>query len=514
MQRVGSRSKGTQRVGSRAKGTQRVGSRAKGTQRVGSRAQVMHGNAKMTGGGLKKKDLKYNKQGKIVSKKMSTRAKKEKRLQKAGYITKKGGFKLFKKQSGGGLGHSKSNGFTNNSADEYIIFNSRDTNENFTSITNGITINNNETVEVLEELTNTSKRDRFDNYMVKIKYKGNEGYVRRSNLYKKYTTLNGTTLNDMTVIGRKKYEKGIDIEISSIEQDGTIILCSVLDIDKKLLGLVSPDSLDCRVPIIKIEQLELIKGDTYSIIGGKTHGETGTLVNFNKTRAELHMLNGSVITIPHASISKTNLVAMAHVNAHANAHASFLRRTAAAAARPNVLPDEAFIVKLKAKNVEFYNTAYTELSSHPYKKKKCWLWYIFPGPPYNSRTDSSTTKEYSIKNLNTLMLYIADDILKKNYIKMIEAVNIALTHKSILKVMVHEIDVTKLKRSLIFFFWGCVKLSITGELPDECAKLFTRIKDDMDTPIDVHTIDEHPIIKPIIYAKDHISRTKLFKSSL
>ena len=60
--------------------------------RIGSRAQVMHGNAKMTGGGLKKKDLKYNKQGKIVSKKMSSMAKKEKRLQKAGYTTKKGQF--------------------------------------------------------------------------------------------------------------------------------------------------------------------------------------------------------------------------------------------------------------------------------------------------------------------------------------------------------------------------------------------------------------------------------------
>ena len=61
-------------------------------QRIGSRAQVMHGNAKQTGGGLKKKDLKYNKQGKIVSKKMSAIAKKEKRLQKAGYTTKKGQF--------------------------------------------------------------------------------------------------------------------------------------------------------------------------------------------------------------------------------------------------------------------------------------------------------------------------------------------------------------------------------------------------------------------------------------
>ena len=70
-------------------------------ERVGTRAQVMHGNAKQTAGGLKKKDLKYNKQGKIVSKKMSQRAKKEKRLQKAGYTTKKGQFGAFKMRGGG-----------------------------------------------------------------------------------------------------------------------------------------------------------------------------------------------------------------------------------------------------------------------------------------------------------------------------------------------------------------------------------------------------------------------------
>ena len=70
-------------------------------QRVGSRAQVMHGNAKQTGGGLKKRDLKYNKQGKIVSKKMSAMAKKEKRLQKAGYTTKKGQFGAVRNMRGG-----------------------------------------------------------------------------------------------------------------------------------------------------------------------------------------------------------------------------------------------------------------------------------------------------------------------------------------------------------------------------------------------------------------------------
>ena len=44
----------------------------------------MHGTAKMTGGGLKKKQFKYNKHGKIVSRKASTSAKKTKNLQKAG----------------------------------------------------------------------------------------------------------------------------------------------------------------------------------------------------------------------------------------------------------------------------------------------------------------------------------------------------------------------------------------------------------------------------------------------
>jgi len=50
----------------------RIGDRVQGMQRVGTRNQVMNGIAKMTGGGLKKKDLKYNKHRKIVSKKASS----------------------------------------------------------------------------------------------------------------------------------------------------------------------------------------------------------------------------------------------------------------------------------------------------------------------------------------------------------------------------------------------------------------------------------------------------------
>jgi hypothetical protein len=67
---------------------------------VGTRAEVMHGTAKHTSGGLTKKDLKYNKHGRIVSVKMSNRAKKEKRLERAGFKPKVGVFKLFKKSDG------------------------------------------------------------------------------------------------------------------------------------------------------------------------------------------------------------------------------------------------------------------------------------------------------------------------------------------------------------------------------------------------------------------------------
>ena len=71
---------------------------------VGSRAQVMHRNAKKTSGGLTKSQLKYNKQGKIVSKKASALAKKNNRLVKAGYVTTKGQFGAGGKMRGGGYG--------------------------------------------------------------------------------------------------------------------------------------------------------------------------------------------------------------------------------------------------------------------------------------------------------------------------------------------------------------------------------------------------------------------------
>ena len=65
----------------------------------GSRAQVWHETAYKTTGGLVRDDLMMNKHGRIVSKLKHTTAKKEKRLEKAGFHTKKGHFGFVKKNS-------------------------------------------------------------------------------------------------------------------------------------------------------------------------------------------------------------------------------------------------------------------------------------------------------------------------------------------------------------------------------------------------------------------------------
>ena len=66
----------------------------------GSRTQVINGTAYMTTGELTKDKLLYNKEGYIVSKKKHITAKKEMRLEKYGYFTKKGKFGSTKKKRG------------------------------------------------------------------------------------------------------------------------------------------------------------------------------------------------------------------------------------------------------------------------------------------------------------------------------------------------------------------------------------------------------------------------------
>jgi hypothetical protein len=70
----------------------------------GSRAQVWHGTAYKTSGELTKKDLVMNKHGRVVSRKKQATAKKEQRLAKSGYFTRKGHFGFVKK---GGSHRSK-----------------------------------------------------------------------------------------------------------------------------------------------------------------------------------------------------------------------------------------------------------------------------------------------------------------------------------------------------------------------------------------------------------------------
>ena len=64
---------------------------------VGSRAQVFNQTAYKTPGGLHKSDLLMNKWGRIVSALKHKTAKKEKRLEKAGFFAQKGKFGFVRK---------------------------------------------------------------------------------------------------------------------------------------------------------------------------------------------------------------------------------------------------------------------------------------------------------------------------------------------------------------------------------------------------------------------------------
>lgn len=66
---------------------------------IGTRAEVYHGTARRTSGGLTKAELMMNKHGRIVSKKKHNTAKREMRLVKYGFLTKKGHFGHIKGKS-------------------------------------------------------------------------------------------------------------------------------------------------------------------------------------------------------------------------------------------------------------------------------------------------------------------------------------------------------------------------------------------------------------------------------
>ena len=65
----------------------------------GSRIQVLRGSAYKTAGGLVASDLMMNKHGRVVSVLKHKTAKKERRLEKAGYFTQKGKFGFVKRST-------------------------------------------------------------------------------------------------------------------------------------------------------------------------------------------------------------------------------------------------------------------------------------------------------------------------------------------------------------------------------------------------------------------------------
>ena len=75
---------------------------------IGTRAQVWHGTAYKTTGGLTKSNIMKNKAGRIVSKAKHMTAKKDKRLIKAGFLTKKGQFGFIKNGKSMKKGRSRS----------------------------------------------------------------------------------------------------------------------------------------------------------------------------------------------------------------------------------------------------------------------------------------------------------------------------------------------------------------------------------------------------------------------
>lgn len=90
---------------------------------VGTRAQVWHGTAYKTSGGLTKTNIMKNKSGRIVSKSKHMSAKKDKRLIKAGFGTKKGKFGFVRLNGTGkrSRGRGRSRGMRGGNGTNYAL---------------------------------------------------------------------------------------------------------------------------------------------------------------------------------------------------------------------------------------------------------------------------------------------------------------------------------------------------------------------------------------------------------
>ena len=164
---------------------------------IGSRAEVFHGTAKKTSGGLLKKNLKKNKRGRIVSKKMSNRAKKDKRLVKAGYKTKKGKFTLFPRKKKGGMIREENREKIFNSIRELII---KYTNEKITPTSAKKELNN--IVNNLVKLTLNSRGDSDAEKLIISLIKENPEIKKNSPMAEKFKKLSTDFINKFFNISR------------------------------------------------------------------------------------------------------------------------------------------------------------------------------------------------------------------------------------------------------------------------------------------------------------------------
>jgi len=117
-------------------------------QLIGTRAQVWHTTAFKTTGGLTKSDLLQNKNGRIVSRAKHSSAKKENRLVKAGFGTKKGKFGFVKlnnktKSKRGGAGNMPSNNIGSNIGNNHGNNNNNNNNNHNNNFNNNLGNNNN-----------------------------------------------------------------------------------------------------------------------------------------------------------------------------------------------------------------------------------------------------------------------------------------------------------------------------------------------------------------------------------
>lgn len=142
---------------------------------VGSRAKVMHGTADKTSGGLTSADLKYNKYGKIVSRKASNSAKKSNNLKKAGYTTVKGQFGSVYKHKGG---ETNNNSTSNNEKKEYWKKVSLKRKEIVNTINKNNTLKN-DISKIYEELIQMEKENKQndDKYRTQL-----EEFMRRTGM--------------------------------------------------------------------------------------------------------------------------------------------------------------------------------------------------------------------------------------------------------------------------------------------------------------------------------------------